>query len=399
MNRTLAFSLTIALILFAAMEGASYLVAKFILPTSVIFQPSYFAEDKAKLEVIYKDYLEFRNPITGWPSKEDEESGRDASGSRINPNFSYNEGADNCISIYGDSYTWSSEVTRKYAWSTVLSELLNCRVGSFGVGGYGSDQAYLRYLNNTDDKAPVVFLNHLSENIMRNVTQFRALTNGYNTTFPPLGFKPRFILDENSLLQLIDLPTFSAKDYPDMLSNPGDYLAHEYFLPGGDTGLVTLGFPYSWTLVKAAGHFHIQAWLADKPWFMDFYEPNHPANGLDITTNTLLLFQKQAVDRGQIPVITVIPTGLDLVYYNKFGVWPYQNLLDRLTENEVDIFNFGNSIIERLGDNDPCMLFDNCNAHYNEQGYRYIAEIAFEELTARGLIPDSTASPAIVTNH
>ena len=385
--------------MFATMEGASYLVAKFIFPTSVIFQPSYFSAEKAEFETLYDEYLEFRNPFLGWPLKADAEKGRDASGSRLNPRFPYRKGIDDCVSIYGDSYTFSAEVTKKYAWSTVLSELLNCRVGGFGVDGYGSDQAYLRYFNNTDDQAPVVFINHLSENILRNVTQSRSLITGYKSEIKPLSFKPRFILDENNLLQLINLPTFNPKDFPDVLSNPSNYLTHEYFLPGGDTGLVSLSFPYSWTLIKAVGHFHIQAWLTDKPWYMDFYKPDHPANGLEITTKILRLFQKTALDRGQIPVVTVIPTGLDLIYYNKYGLWPYQNLLDQLAENGVDVFNFGNGVIERLGDQDPCTLFDDCSAHYNEQGYRYIAEIAFAELTARGLTPDATSSPALHTYH
>ena len=399
MNRTVIFSLTIGLILFAAIEGASYLTGKFIFPTSMIFQPSFFPVEKADLEALYDEYLEYRDPVLGWPSKKDEKRNRDKSGSRSNPHFSYIAGIDNCISIYGDSYTWSSGVKQKYAWSNVLSEFLNCRVGNFGVGGYGSDQAYLRYLKNADDHAPIVFLNHLSENIMRNVTQFRTLTNGYDSEIKPVDFKPRFILDDSASLQLIDLPTFDRKDFPDLLANPEKYLTHEYFLPGGDTGLVRLSFPFSWSLASAMGHFHIRAWLEDKPWFTDFYEPDHPAHGLEITTKILLLFRKTALDRGQIPIITVIPTGLDLIYYNKYGLWPYQNLLDQLTENGIDVLNFGDGIIERLGGNDPYLLFGKRDEHYNEQGYRYIAEIAFAEINTRGLIPDSTGPSETRPDH
>lgn len=399
MNRTVVFSLTIVLILFAIIEGSSYLIGKFVFPSQIIFRPSFSAAEIADLKIQYSNYLGYRDPMNGWPFKQDKQPGRDKSGSRVNTSFPYVEGEEDCISIYGDSYTWSSEVTEEFAWSTVLSELLDCRVGNFGSGGYGTDQAYLRYLDNDDDHAPIVFLNHQSENIMRNVAQFRALTNGYKTEAAPLSFKPRFILDENSLLELIPLPTFNTEDYPEMLIHPEKYLPYEYFLPDGDTGLVRLSFPFSWSLARALGHFHIKAWLADRPWFLEFYNPDHPANGLDITTNILLAFRKNAADRGQIPIVTVIPNGLDLTYYREYGAWPYQSLLDRLAADGVDVLNFGEGIIERLANDDPCSLFDICSSHYNEQGYRFLAEIAFEEITARGLAPGAAVPPETATAH
>jgi hypothetical protein len=39
----------------------------------------------------------------------------------------------------------------------------------------------------------------------------------------------------------------------------------------------------------------------------------------------------------------------------------------------------------RLDGKDPCSLFDNCSAHYNEEGYAMLAEITYEELQRRGI--------------
>ena len=391
MSRTAVFSLTIFLLVFAAVESASYLIAIYVFPTSVIFRPAYSEPEESALKARYREYLEYRNPILGWPFRHRAKVGRDVTGARFNQHFPYTEKVENCVSIYGDSFTWSSEVNQFFAWSTVLSKFLNCRVANYGVGGYGSDQAYLRYLNNPNDHAPIVFLNHLSENILRNSSQFTALVGGYSPYDIPLSFKPRFVLDENAALKLIDLPTFDAGKFPDVLTNPEEYLRHEFFLPGGDTGLVRLKFPYSWTLARATRHFHVKAKLADEPWFMEFYDPEHPANGLDVTAKILLAFRESALKRGQIPVITIIPTGLDLMYYSEYAIWPYQNLLDQLTEAGVNVLNFGEGVMERLGEDDPCSLFKNCSAHFNKQGYRYIAEIAFAELETRGLTADSSA--------
>jgi len=65
--------------------------------------------------------------------------------------------------LYGDSFTEGSGVDPEHAWSNVLSQLLHCRVANFGVSGYGTDQAYMRFLNNQRDPARVVVLGFLSE--------------------------------------------------------------------------------------------------------------------------------------------------------------------------------------------------------------------------------------------
>ena len=80
----------------------------------------------------------------------------------------------NCIDMFGDSFTFSAEVTSEFAWPKQLSKIIGCKVNNFGVGGYGSDQATLRH-DLTPAFSKVTVLNHLSENIMRNVNQLRNL--------------------------------------------------------------------------------------------------------------------------------------------------------------------------------------------------------------------------------
>jgi hypothetical protein len=377
-----------------AAEAFALIAGRYILPRSLAFCPECIPFDREELIDIYEKYLEDRHPVLGWPTRSvlDEDSDHDETTSRLNPLFSNPDEHQNCVSLYGDSYTWSSEVTPEYAWSVRLSELLNCRVGNFGIRGYGSDQAYLRYLENKHDTAQIVLLNHLSENIIRNVGQYRALASGYSSR-ALLSLKPRFILEQEGSLGLIDIPTVKSSDFPDLLEHPAKYLPHEYFLPGGDSGLVEMSFPYSLFLIRTVfGHFRIRAVIMRRPWFMEFYEEDHPSEGLAITAAILIDFRNTAIKRGQIPMISVIPTGPDLIYYRRTDIWPYENLLDRLADNGIDALNFGPGIMERLGETtDPCTLFDVCSHHYNELGYEYLAEIAYEELKKRGLLSVVTA--------
>jgi len=225
----------------------------------------------------------------------------------------------------------------------------------------------------------------LSENILRNSGQLRALLIGYDRATNYFSLKPKFIIDKNDELKLIEIPRFETDEYIDVLYNPEQYLSHEFFLPDGPGGAAKLDFPYTLAVLNIINHFHVQAWLWDTPWYLHFYEPDHPANGLRITAEIMLAFHELAIERGQTPVLTVIPTGLDLKYFNEYGAWPYDNLLEQLSAAGMDTIHFGPGIIDRLDGTDPCSLFDKCNAHYNEQGYGYLAEIAYEELERRGL--------------
>ena len=46
---------------------------------------------------------------------------------------------------FGNSMTHGDEVKDDEAWLHLLSEQLGCNVQNFGIGGYGLDQAALRY--------------------------------------------------------------------------------------------------------------------------------------------------------------------------------------------------------------------------------------------------------------
>lgn len=405
MSQKTVFTLILVVFGLALIEFASFITGKYILPDHLLFSPSF---ERSREEQVrdYTNYLKSRNPITGWPpdgildsegayadamiawtKSEDRDPHYDDTGARFSPGFS-DSGAPACISIYGDSFTWSSEVEDDEAWGEVLSARLGCRVSNFGAGGFGSDQAYLRYLNNPDENAPVVMLNHLSENIIRNLTRFRTIVTGYDKTKTNLGFKPKFVLDESGDLKLVEIPTFEPEEYPEVLRYPEDYMPDEYFRPGGPSGLTRQSFPYTLSVMRAFNHFHVKAWLANVPWYGEFYGPDHPSQGLQVTAGILTSFTKSAKLRGQAPMVSVIPTGQDLEYFVETGEWSYQPLLDAVAAQGIDIINFGDGIMERLEGRNECEIFTNCSGHFNAEGYRYIADIVYEELEKRGLLAD-----------
>jgi hypothetical protein len=330
----------------------------------------------------YEDYLNKRDNVIGWPSPwaaGSRLSGGeylDKTGSRLIPALPDPDKFPACVSLYGDSFTWGAEVDDAQAWSNVLSKLLNCRVANFGFGGYGTDQAYLRFHNNLQDGAKIVILGYLTENIIRNIGQYRGLASGER-----FALKPRFILDHDRQLKLIPLPQLSYEQFADLLLYPEKYLKYEYFLPGGDAGIYKIKFPYTITLCKGLiNNHHVWAKIKGEPVYADFYRLDHPSQALSLTNAIIKKFYYEAIARQKKPIILLIPMGLDLVYYKKHHKWIYDNIKVLLKQSNIEFIDAGPEIMEYLQDRNPCELFYKCNEHFNVEGYKVLAEIVYNHI-------------------
>jgi hypothetical protein len=337
----------------------------------------------------YVEYLGKRDPELGWPNPDyGRDPNRDGAGSRIVPAYP-DPTSRSCVSLYGDSFTWGSEVSDDATWGNVLALALGCRVANYGVPAYGTDQALLRYRKNLADDARVVILAHQTENILRNVNQYRALL--YATSLS--GFKPRFLLDQKGDLRDVALPDVPAAEYGEFVARPEAFLRHEYFLPGGASGKGRLEFPYTWSIARAFRHFQIQSELRGVPWFAEFYQPEHASGALPLTASIIDTFEDEARSRGQIPVSVVLPNGLDFAYRVQTGGWLFQSLVDELASRDVELVNVGEAMYEAMAGRDPCDFFTNCSGHYNAAGYALVAQVLEARVPANVARYSSTSVP------
>lgn len=347
-------------IVWGFIELIAFVAIKLLKPYGVFYEPS--------VSQTYANYLAARDVNLGWgPSR----TKTAADGTRIDPIFSAT--SQPCVSLFGDSFTWSEEVADGDAWGAVLGPKIKCRVANYGVGGYGTDQAYLRFLS-LPPVGGVVFLNHLSENILRNVNQYR------NLLYPGLefNFKPRFV-HQNGANVLLPIPNIAPNDIQEFLADPGRYLNNEYFLPGGHAGIQRITFPYSLALGKGIlWNYRLHAW--SKPSYADFYRPDHASQGLQVTFGIVDSFAKDAAARGQIPIVTLIPTCRDLKYKHEHGVFPYDQLTKMIAEKNIRYIDFGVEIERRTRGAPPEQLYHTCSGHFNAAGYRQLADIAYDFL-------------------
>jgi hypothetical protein len=109
------------------------------------------------------------------------------------------------VLVFGDSFAFCDEVGDQESFEAQLEDRASeLEVLNFGVSGYGTDQAFLRYQRlGRELSAEVVMLGLMLENIGRNVNRYRPLWATYTGVCVT---KPRFLVDAAGTLELVPQP-------------------------------------------------------------------------------------------------------------------------------------------------------------------------------------------------
>jgi hypothetical protein len=195
-------------------------------------------ERLATLRASADSYLMY-DPHLGWTIRPDGRSqdGRqhaNAAGLRADREYTATPAPDVLrIAIFGDSFTHGDEVLLDETWGRQLEGDLARRgiraeVLNFGVGGYGMDQALLRWRALGRRWMPqLVVLGFVVEDVYRNVNVLRSLY--YPATDLPFS-KPRFVLAGDEL-RVINDPALPPEMLPATLARFADtpLASHEFF--------------------------------------------------------------------------------------------------------------------------------------------------------------------------
>jgi len=371
-SRTVLY-LVMTLAVAAVIEAAAVLSVSYLSGKGLVF---YSPDKKA---VRYDEYMKTRDPDTGWPFKRDGQ-GVDPSGARTSPANDALQGARPCVSVYGDSFTWSMGVDDEHAWPNLLAREMGCPVLNFGVVGFGTDQALIRFENNPHDDAPVAILCFWTEDILRNVNQYRALLSPRSEML----LKPRFVVENGELVK-IPLPELSREEYSRMLDTPGKYLAHEYFLPDTHNFTTQPRFPYTLSALKALLSSRVSDHLRGRLFYEDFFGKDHVSGAYAVTLGVMVRFARACEARGKTPLILFIPGCRDIKQRVETGTWIYGGLIKDLEKDRIRVVNAGEIFLPRLGGEDPCAKYRDATLHYNEAGYALIADSVREALARAGI--------------
>lgn len=112
------------------------------------------------------------------------------------------------IALFGDSFTAGDDVNDDEVWERQLEILLNeagirAEVPNFGVGAYGTGQAFLRWQKLGKILAPdIAIFGSQPENLKRNLKVFRQLMHASG---PPFSNPPFNLVNQE--LELVNSPT------------------------------------------------------------------------------------------------------------------------------------------------------------------------------------------------
>jgi len=298
------------------------------------------------------------------------------------------------ISAFGDSFTYGSDVALGETWEKQLGILTpSIEILNYGVGAYGLDQAYLRYLQvGTEYHPHIVFIGYMSENIARNVNVFRPF---YSAAYGNAIFtKPRFKVNQGKLV-LLKNPISAFED-------------HERFLLHDTEVLAKLGendYYYQANYAKGSFDFLPSVRLTKLFWstiknkrlnqiFQQDGMYNVHSEAYEVTLKIFDAFYRKVLENSQLPIILIFPDLNDLSRSRKKQERRYAPLLKYFNEQ-------GYRFIDVLGALEPyesdytIAELTRAWGHYSPLGNKIIAEYISAQLKTWSLEDLSKVKEAV----
>lgn len=283
------------------------------------------------------------------------------------------------IAAFGDSYVHGDDVPNSDAWSIIMEQKsAGIEVMNFGVGGYGPDQGYLRYLNEGRSYSPhIVFIGYQSENINRVVNVFRPFYSP--DTGNPLA-KPYFQLVDGGVV-VNENPIGNLSDYRKLLDDPASILG-----PMGENDF-HYKFRYKrgsldWSplmrLMKAL-YFEYKSRFMNPIYQDGQYRTSSEA--YQLLFSIIRDFHCDALTDGSLPVVVLFPNRADLAALSSSGSLQYEPLKEQLLAAGYAVIDLVEAFRPLIGETD---LNELILAHYTGQGNELIADFMLAEIDTAG---------------
>lgn len=280
------------------------------------------------------------------------------------------------VGLFGDSFTHGDGVDYAQTWGHVLEQSLNAqgieaKVFNFGVGGYGLDQALLRWRKDgASFGLDVVVLGFQSENILRSLNMIRVLYF-WRTRLP--FTKPRFLLRDGRL-EVINQPAIGPDALPQVLADLEHWPLREH-----DEFYVASDFePRWWQGSRLLGY--LSGWKAHHVGRL-FYEGQQPYYDVDGEPAALALaivgaFEGEVQHSGADFYVVHLPKKIDLerIAEDPRSLW-YAGLRDEIDARHAWVETEA-AFMEAVSSSSVDAMYGR-SEHYSPQGNAVVgAELA-----------------------
>lgn len=307
------------------------------------------------------------------------------------------------MAAFGDSYVFCRQVEDDETWEAQLSKQNGVGTLNFGVGNYGVDQALLRYeCTELPEAVRVVILGFVPETICRIQSYWKHYLEFGNT----FAFKPRFVLDVEDSLLLLENPMQNAEDFARLREKLPKIREADRFYKGKFRNL-QFRVPYLLSLLRnpvkqiklicaiafrwggrALGYS--APWSENLPFTLVMKENLRDAHKLYSDNEStallraiLLKFRELARSRGHVPLVLVMPQLLDIKLTKNMKV-PYQDFFQQMGEAMpvIDLTDDFSSV-----EYENLYINDQYGGHLSPSGNRLVANKIFAWLISSNLNP------------
>lgn len=281
------------------------------------------------------------------------------------------------VAAFGDSYTHGSTVDNSATWTQLLEQTdPQLEVLNFGVGGYGTDQAYLRYQRDGVPYRPqIVLIGFMVENILRNVSVYRPAyyhkTNG-------VGVKPRFRVTSGEVLEHVPNPARNVRELGELIKSRRllDTLREtDYWVARAPLAYETS--PLFWSSLFSIGYAAYEN-SGRRP---EYYYRDVSSEPFKVSARLLVEFSEHALrDGAQQAVVLLFPDRRTVVGDIDDGAEYWRTMTVVLDERGVAYIDFVPIFREAAARDGVASLFN--DNHYNGKGNALVADTLARTLAA-----------------
>ena len=289
------------------------------------------------------------------------------------------------VAAFGNSFVYGNEVADRDNWAAQLEHLYpNVEVLNFGVGGYGLDQAYLRFLSEgAAHGSHVTLLGFAPDDLGRLVNVYRRFRSSDEL---PL-FKPRFREGPDCSLELLPNPATSASFYERLLHDPAaiaEVGVHDdwfepavYRNPWYDRSATVRLVTGLWTRVRRR--------YLDRGRLLRGDSYNVESSGFRIQMRLFQLFADSARARGQRPLVVFLPDRWTVEQVRAGRAPVYAPLVEALRQRGIPLLDAVEAF--RDGDVVESGAWFMPGGHYAAAGNRVVATWLGPRLVAVAAAP------------
>jgi hypothetical protein len=291
------------------------------------------------------------------------------------------------IAAFGDSFVHGTEVENAETWPARLAALRpGLEVLNFGVGGYGIDQAYLRWRRDGRPFSPhVVLIGFMTEDVHRSVNRFRPFQAPRH--LEPRA-KPRFALRQGELVLLPNpLPDLAA--YRELLAHEPEVIER---IGQDDAFYEALWKPGRLAALPSARILRFARQALSPTRTMVDGRINPRSEAFAVTARVLETFHDEALAEGSLPLVVLLPERGD--FERRSGGLPdaVAPLRERLEEAGIATLDALDCFEQprRL----RAVVFMK-GGHYGAPTNRVVARCVFEFLGRRGWLSEAGVRRAV----